>query len=105
MQTLSDRSTVVNWALPSLKIKLTVPVILFSSQIIPDGSKPSCASSLKLYKTMKSGSATFEKLNLYKFIFMSFCWFCLKLINVKTAEPIGPKFFEGPDMIRGKGYE
>jgi len=29
---------------------------------------------------------------------------CLKPINVKTAEPIRPKFFEGPRMTQGKVY-
>jgi len=30
---------------------------------------------------------------------------CLYPINVKTAEPIGPKFFVGHHMITGKVYE
>ena len=30
---------------------------------------------------------------------------CLYPINVKTAEPIGPKLFEGPHLTPGKVYE
>ena len=30
---------------------------------------------------------------------------CLYPINVKTAEPIGPKFFVGHHVIPGKVYE
>ena len=30
---------------------------------------------------------------------------CLYPINVKKAEPIGPKFFVGPHVIPGKVYE
>ena len=30
---------------------------------------------------------------------------CLYPINVKTAEPIEPKFFVGPHMTPGKVYE
>ena len=29
---------------------------------------------------------------------------CLKPINVKTAEPIGQKFYVGPHMAQGKIY-
>ena len=31
--------------------------------------------------------------------------FCLHPINVKTAEPIGPKFCVGPHVTPGKAHE
>ena len=37
-------------------------------------------------------------------LFVSF-FVCLCLINVKMAEPIGPKFCVGPYMTQGKVYE
>ena len=56
--------------------------------------------------------ATFVK-SIYKFglsVCLSVCLFvclfvCLYPINVKTAEPIGPKFFVGHHVIPGKVYE
>ena len=48
-------------------------------------------------------------ISIYKFglsVWVSVCLFvCLYPINVKTAEPIGPKFFVGHHVIPGKVYE
>ena len=47
--------------------------------------------------------------SIYKFglsVWVSVCLFvCLYPINVKTAEPIGPKFFVGHHVPAGKVYE
>ena len=43
--------------------------------------------------------------SIYKFGLSVVCLFvCLYPINVKTAEPIGPKFFVGHHVIPGKVY-
>ena len=42
--------------------------------------------------------------SLYIFSLSSLFW-CLYPINVKTADPIGPKFFEGSRVTPGKVYE
>ena len=48
-------------------------------------------------------------ISIYKFglaVWVSVCLFvCLYTINVKTAEPIGPKFFVGHHVTTGKVYE
>ena len=51
-----------------------------------------------------------EKISWINLALMSVCLFvclfvCLYPINVKTAEPIGPKFFVGSRVIPGKVYE
>jgi len=50
-----------------------------------------------------------QSLPIYKFglsVWVSWCLFvCLYPINVKTAEPIGPKFFVGHHVTTGKVYE
>ena len=48
-----------------------------------------------------------RSLNLYiNLACLSVCLFvCLYPINVKTAKPIGPKFFVGPHVSPGKVYE
>ena len=40
----------------------------------------------------------------YTYLSVWFLFVCLSLINVKTAEPIGTKFFMRPYMISGKVY-
>ena len=49
------------------------------------------------------------KVSIYKFglsVCLFVCLFvCLYPINVKRAEPIGPKFFVGHDVTTGKVYE
>ena len=51
----------------------------------------------------------YYNLSIYKFglsVCLYVCLFvCLYPINVKTAEPIGPKFFVGPHGAPGKVYE
>ena len=42
----------------------------------------------------------FLKIGLRQILFV-----CLYPVNVKTAEPIGPKFFVGHHMTTGKVYE
>jgi len=41
----------------------------------------------------------------YLYINLACLSVCLYPINVKTAEPIGPKFFVGPHVTPGKVYE
>ena len=43
--------------------------------------------------------------SIYKFGLPVCLSVCLYPINVKTAEPIGPKFFVAPCVIPGKVYE
>ena len=44
-------------------------------------------------------------ISIYKFGLSVCLSVCLYPINVKTAEPIGPKFFVGPHVTPGKVYE
>ena len=41
----------------------------------------------------------------YLYINLACLFVCLYPINVKTAEPIGPKFVVGPQGAPGKVYE
>ena len=45
--------------------------------------------------------------NFFIYMFTLFVWSSVRFypINVKTAEPIGPKFCVGPHMTPGKVYE
>ena len=53
----------------------------------------------------KDSLSTFHFQSIYKFGLGGWVFVCLYLINVKTAEPIGPKFFVGHHVIPGKVYE
>ena len=59
--------------------------------------------------TNKQTEITTLYISLYKFglcVCLSVCLFvCLYPINVKTAEPIGPKFFLGHHVTTGKVYD
>ena len=101
--------TIINWIILSLdfilhvesaqhRFKYTQGCVWFLHRLM---------NTMLAYRGSKISS--FSDKSIYQFglsVWVSVCLFvCLYPINVKTAEPIGPKFFVGHHVIPGKVYE
>ena len=93
--------------IPSTSLNRTLPLTLFWTNDCFQARELvlSCCTEFIHLVSSESNEVKKSKNNIYQYINLACLLVCLYPINVKTAEPIGSKFFVGHLGTPGKVYE